>query len=213
MGTIRNGGNGAFSGKAGSFIGSNWRDINYIKGIPRISNKPKTQKQLEQQAKFALAVRFLRPVKLQVEAGFSKIKQGHTTSYNLALKQILTNAIIGTYPDYEIDYAYAAFSQGPLSGIADVAILAEPPKLVMSWSTSVLKANSFPTDEVHFLVYEPVSSDYVIGPPSIPRSAQTADIAMPSDWVGKTVHVFVYCRSLEKQDVSDSIYAGSAILI
>ena len=105
-----------------------------------------------------------------------------------------------------IDYAYAAFSQGPLSGIADVAILAEPPKLVMSWSTSVLKANTFPTDEVHFLVYEPVSSDYVIGPPSIPRSAQTADIAMPSDWAGRTVHVFVYCRSLEKQDVSDSIF-------
>lgn len=65
MGTFRNGGNGAFSGKTGSFIGSNWSDINYIKGIPRISNKPKTQKQLEQQAKFALAVRFLRPVKLQ----------------------------------------------------------------------------------------------------------------------------------------------------
>jgi len=26
MATIRNGGNEAFSGKAGSFIGSNWRD-------------------------------------------------------------------------------------------------------------------------------------------------------------------------------------------
>lgn len=213
MGTIRNGGNGAFSGKAGSFIGSNWRDINYIKGIPRISNKPKTEKQLEQQAKFALAVRFLRPVKLQVEAGFGKIKQGHTTSYNLALKQILINAITGNYPDYEIDYAYAAFSQGPLSGIADIAILAETENLAVTWSTRVLKANSFMTDEVHFLVYEPESSDYVIGPPSISRSAQAADIAMPSDWAGKTVHVYVYCRSLEKQDVSDSMYAGSTTVI
>ncbi len=87
MGIIRNGGNGAFSGKAGSFIGSNWRDIHYIKGIPRISKKPKTRKQLEQQAKFSLAIRFLRPVKKQVEIGFAKIKQGHTTSYNLALQQ------------------------------------------------------------------------------------------------------------------------------
>ena len=213
MGTIRNGGNGAFSGKAGSFIGSNWRDINYIKGIPRISNKPKTEKQLEQQSKFALAVRFLRPVKMQVEVGFSKIKQGHTTSYNLALKQILINAITGTYPDYEIDYPYAAFSQGPLSGIADIAILAETENLAMTWSTRVLKANSFMTDEVHFLVYEPESSDYVIGPPSIPRSAQAADIAMPTDWAGKTVHVYVYCKSLEKQDVSDSMYAGSTTVI
>lgn len=213
MGTIRNGGNGAFSGKAGSFIGSNWRDINYIKGIPRISNKPKTQKQLEQQAKFALAVRFLRPVKMQVEEGFRKIKQGHTTSYNLALKQILSNAITGTYPDYEIDYPYAAFSQGPISGIADIVIVPEVEKLVMSWSTRVLKANSYLTDVVNVLVYEPESSDYVIGPPSITRGAQTADIEMPSDWAGKTVHVFVYCRSQEKKDVSDSVYAGSAVVI
>lgn len=158
-------------------------------------------------------MRFLRPVKLQVEAGFSKIKQGHTTSYNLALKQILTHAITGTYPDYEIDYAQAAFSQGPLSGIADIAILAEQENLAMGWSTRVLKANSYMTDEVHFLVYEPESSDYVIGPPNIERSAKAAEIAMPSDWAGKTVHVFVYCRSLEKQRVSDSIYAGSAVLI
>jgi hypothetical protein len=213
MGTIRNGGNGAFSGKAGSFIGSNWRDINYIKGLPRISNKPKTQKQLEQQAKFALAVRFLRPVKVQVEAGFSKVKQGHTTSYNLALKQILNNAITGTYPDYEIDYPHVAFSQGPISGIADIAILPETEMLVMSWSTRVIKANSFMSDEVHFLVYEPESSDYVIGPPNIVRSAQTAEIEMPSDWAGKTVHVFVYCRTIEKKDVSDSMYAGSAVVL
>jgi len=56
MGTIRNGGNGAFSGKAGSFIGSSWRDINYIEGLSKLSTKPKCEKQLEQQAKFAMAI-------------------------------------------------------------------------------------------------------------------------------------------------------------
>lgn len=212
MGTIRNGGNGAFSGKAGSFIGANWRDINYIKGIPRISNKPKSQKQLEQQAKFSLAVRFLRPVKKQVEIGFGKIKQGHTTSYNLALKQLLSNGITGSYPDFEIDYPHAAFSQGPISGIADISVLAGPENLAMSWSTRVLKANSFMTDKITVLVYEPESGDYVLGPPDVPRSAEAADVAMPSDWAGKTVHVFVYCMSMEKGDVSDSIYAGPAVV-
>ena len=76
MGTIRNGGNGAFSGKAGSFIGCNWSDISYMKGIPKISNKPKTLKQLEQQAKFATAIRFLRPVKMQVEEGLARSSRG-----------------------------------------------------------------------------------------------------------------------------------------
>lgn len=213
MGRIRNGGNGAFSGKAGSFIGSNWRDINYIKGIPRISNKPKTQKQLEQQAKFTLAVRFLRPVKKQVEEGFSKIKQGHKTSYNLALQQILSNAITGIYPDYAIDYPFAAFSQGPLSGLEGIVVLPEAGSLALSWDNSVLLANSFSDDMVNVLIYEPETGNYVIGPLNIQRSAGTADITMPANWTGKMVHVFVSCKSLEKGDVSDSMYAGSATVI
>ncbi len=36
MGTIRKGGKGAFFGEGGSFIGSNWPDINYILGIPPV---------------------------------------------------------------------------------------------------------------------------------------------------------------------------------
>ncbi len=40
MVTIRQGANGGFSGKAGSIIGTR-RDINYIKGLPRLSNTPK----------------------------------------------------------------------------------------------------------------------------------------------------------------------------
>jgi hypothetical protein len=33
MGTLRNGGNGTFIGKAGSFIVSSWKDISYMKKL------------------------------------------------------------------------------------------------------------------------------------------------------------------------------------
>lgn len=49
MGRIKQGANGGFSGKAGSVIGSSWKEIEYIKGRPKVSNKPATQRQLEQQ--------------------------------------------------------------------------------------------------------------------------------------------------------------------
>ncbi len=49
MGRIKQGANGGFSGKAGSVIGSSWKGIEYIKGRPKVSNKPATQRQLEQQ--------------------------------------------------------------------------------------------------------------------------------------------------------------------
>lgn len=39
MGTIRQGANGSFRGKAGSVIGSSWKGIDYIKGLPKSGQK------------------------------------------------------------------------------------------------------------------------------------------------------------------------------
>ena len=132
MGTIRKGANGGFSGKAGSIVGSSWRDIDYIRGLPKLSKKPKSEKQIEQQAKFALAIDVLLPVKKQIDTGFGNIKQGRTTSYNLALKHMLDYAIIGTYPALEIDYSQIAFAQGRLSGVSGVVLLAKPGNIRVS---------------------------------------------------------------------------------
>lgn len=56
MGTIRKGANGGFSGKAGSVVGSSWREVDYIRGMPKRSGKPATILQLEQTVKFMTAV-------------------------------------------------------------------------------------------------------------------------------------------------------------
>lgn len=42
MGTIRQGANGSFRGKAGSVIGSSWKGIDYIKGLPKKRTKGAT---------------------------------------------------------------------------------------------------------------------------------------------------------------------------
>lgn len=209
MGTIRKGANGGFSGKAGSVVGSSWRDIEYIRGLPKLSNKPKSEKQIEQQAKFALAINVLLPVKKQIDIGFGNIKQGRTTSYNLALKHMLDYAIIGTHPALEIDYSQIAFAQGRLSRVSGINLLAEPGNIRASWSNDIIKSNSSPTDLLTVLVYEPESNDYVIGPPDADRAAGMVDIAMPSDWLGKTVHVYLFFTSLDGLLVSNSAYGGS----
>lgn len=213
MGTIRNGGNGAFSGKAGSFIGSRWRDINYIKGIPKLSTKPKSLKQLEQQARFALAVRFLLPVKRQLNIGFGKVKQGRATSYNTALQHILNNAIIGVYPDFEIDYPFVAFSHGSLSEPAAVTVVPGPSALTISWDNSVFPTNGFADDQLTVLVYEAESNTFVMGPPNITRSTEEVSVAMPTHWLGRAVHIYMYYISRETGELSKTFYAGSAIAV
>jgi hypothetical protein len=213
MGRIRNGGNGAFSGKAGSFIGSSWRDINYIKGIPKLSNKPKTLKQLEQQAKFALAISFLLPVKRQLEIGYGHVKQGRATSYNMALKQILNDAIIGDYPAFEINYPAVSFSHGPLSMPEAVSVVPAPNSLVLSWDNSIISTSGFADDQLTVLVYSAASNSFVMGPPAVIRSSESTTIALPAHWVGNEVHIYMYYVSKQTQQVSPTYYAGSETVV
>ncbi|MBB6239500.1 hypothetical protein HDC90_004153 [Pedobacter sp. AK013] len=70
MATYSKGANGAFSGKVGSVIGSNWRSIDYLKGLPKKSSKPSTEPQLAQRSKFALAPLYLSPIKDILNIGF-----------------------------------------------------------------------------------------------------------------------------------------------
>lgn len=212
MGTIRNGANGGFSGKAGSIIGSSWRDISYIKGLPKLSNKPKSEKQLDQQARFALAIQFLLPVKDYINVGFNDLKQGRRTGFNVAIRTLLDKAMTGVYPALVIDYTLAEFARGPISKPSAVEVSPETGKLVITWATDVLKASGHTDDELIVLVYEPESNDYVVGPPSALRSAGTVDVVMPSDWVRLEVHVYVYFISKNRDRVSNSIYAGTATL-
>ncbi len=213
MGTIRQGALGGFSGKAGSIIGSSWRDINYIKGLPKLSNKPKTEKQLEQQAKFALAVKFLLPVKSMMNIGFGQVKTGKATGFNMALKQVLETAITGTYPTYEIDLPNVLLAKGTLGVPTDIVIVPEALSLQVSWSTRFDKLNRYVSDEMTILAYDPVSGDFVIGPDNMLRTTGVTDVEIPSEWLGRTVHIYMFYISLDGKTTSNSVYAGTAVII
>ncbi|MEJ7694639.1 DUF6266 family protein, partial [Daejeonella sp.] len=211
--TIRKGALGGFSGKAGSIIGSSWRDINYIKGLPKLSNKPKTEKQLDQQAKFALAVKFLQPVKSLMNIGFGQVKTGKATGFNMALKQLLDTSITGIYPDYEVDLPNVSFSKGSLGVPTDIVIVPDALSLQVFWSTRFDKLNRFVSDEMNILVHEPVSGDFVIGPDDLLRTTGQGNVDIPSEWLGRTVHIYMFYVSGDAKAVSNSVYAGTADII
>lgn len=86
MERIKQGAKGGFSGKAGSVIGSSWKNIEYSKDEPKTSHKYPSQRQLEQLAKFGLAVRFLKPVKNLLIIICGSIKEGRATGFNIAIR-------------------------------------------------------------------------------------------------------------------------------
>lgn len=212
MGTIRNGGNGAFSGKAGSFIGSSWRDINYMRGIPKISKKPKTLKQLEQQARFATAVKFLQPVKDLLNVGFGGQKSGKATGYNLAVKQVLESAIGGTYPDFVINYPKVLFAKGSLAAPVGGVVQAEAGGVVVSWSPDLNPHNGFMDDEVNILIFDPANNIYLSGEMGVARVQGEMNIPIPAAYLGNTVHVYMFFMSRQGR-LSNSVYVGESVIV
>ncbi|QXU41184.1 DUF6266 family protein [Pedobacter sp. D749] len=139
MATYSKGANGAFSGKVGSVIGSNWRSIDYLRGLPKKSSKPSTEPQLAQRAKFALAALYLSPIKDILNIGFKDKQLNKITGYNAAVKIFLNQAVSGSYPDFVIDFSQVVVSRGSLSVFHGLNASLQGADLVLNWQ-SILNA-------------------------------------------------------------------------
>ncbi|WP_256009357.1 DUF6266 family protein [Desertivirga xinjiangensis] len=211
MGIIKKGANGGFSGKAGSIIGSSWKDIDYIKGLPKKSNKPATQSQLEQQARFALAVTTLQPITSLLNVGFKGQKTGKATGYNMALQHFLSNAIKGTYPAYTVDFSKMLISKGNLMKSPSAAVAADAGDLKISWSPLTTLYGAFADDEATGLIYNPAKNIYLpVG--GATRAEAELLVTLPADFDGDTLHVFLFFTNRDGSKRSESVYAGQIVI-
>ena len=211
MARLNRGPNGPASGKFGSVIGSSWRGIYYIKGLQKKSKKAPSPLQIQQQKKFAFAVKFLRPVKPLLDMGFSLINPGGATGYNMAISHMVQNCIKGAHPDFEIDYSSVVFcTKGKLSVPETVTMELDGMNLIVKWSTD-RNAHSSTSDEVTLLIYQPGSGYYQTTPQGISRLDGELKIGLSPHYQGDTVHVFMYLVTSNiwvKREWSNSIYLG-----
>ena len=70
MGKLLQGINGPFSGKVGTVVGYMWNDVAVIRVQTSKRTKPFSDKELNQQARFALMNQFLIPVKESAQYQF-----------------------------------------------------------------------------------------------------------------------------------------------
>lgn len=213
MGTIRNGGNGAFSGKAGSFIGSSWQNIAYMKGLPKISNKPASLKQMDQRKRFAVALQYLTPIKDILKFGFMGQTANRASGYNMAIQYALANAITGTYPDYEINPSQVIISKGTLEAPSDLLLdVSTPGQINMTWLGKVNKFNGRVDDNLHFLMYNRERKLFMTYDPIGVRGDETAQVIIPSNYSGQTVDIYAFFQNLDETRCSPSIYVGEFTL-
>jgi hypothetical protein len=215
MGIIRGGILGGFRKKAGAVIGAYWRSLDVIKGLPRISNKPPTEAQLDQRSKFGLVTSFLSNVSDMIDVGY-KALSGVQTPMNVAVSYHLRNAVTGTSPNFVMDYPEVKFSQGKVRMPDDIQLATTSvAEIELTWVHSGPDAKlKKAADKLSVVVYNPAKDDFVALPDVALRSAQTYTVILPADYSLDTVHVYISFKdALDKLKVSDSGYVGSTAIL
>ena len=211
MGTISKGILGGFSGTVGTVIGGSWRGIEYMRSRPGRRTTASSQKQKEQQAKFALMVKFQQPFNdlLKYTFGSYAIRM---TGPNSALSYNLRNAVAGTYPDYEVNYSMFLLSRGDLPNALNPAATAGAAGEVnFAWTNNSGTGKAMATDTAMVVIHCPElnQSIYAVGEATRADGELTMEV---SNYSGKTVQTWIAFFSETGKDIATSIYTGEVIV-
>lgn len=212
MATFLKGITGAYSGKVGNVVGSRWRNVDYIRSLPRPSGKPASPAQLTQRARFAMAVAFLSPIKDLLNLGFSDSEQATATGYNVALSHLLRTGMTGDYPEVEIDYTKVQISRGSLATPVGLDFSETGPgEVTVSWQPLTNSFNAFADDSVVVLVYNTDKAFF-----SVYEDAEREDgsllFELPEAFSGDELEAWVFMGHRDGKLTSNSLYAGQITL-
>ncbi|MGV3686474.1 MAG: DUF6266 family protein [Daejeonella sp.] len=197
---------GRISGKVGDRVFSSYKGQDYVKSAPKKSTKAKSEKQLAQQVKFALATRFLHPLYSEVNI-WLKQKHRAASGYNMAIKHMIQNVIKGEYPDFSFDYSMVQLSNGNWGTVVCCHLFPGAASLTVTWIGDLFQMNAYGDDKVHILIYEPESKTFLKGPGNVLRSHSACIMNIPSDYQGRPLHVYLVCISSSGK-ISKTLYGG-----
>jgi hypothetical protein len=208
MGTIKQGILGGFSGKVGTVVGSSWKGISYMRSIPQHVKNPRTDGQLSQRSKFALALNMLKPMTAFLRTGW-KLYAHKQTPFNAAMSYTLANAITGAYPDYEIDPSKVLVSRGSLATAANASAAAAGGNIEISWSDNSGVGSAKQTDRALIAILNPAKGEAITDTAGAERTEETQTVILPADWSGDEVQVYIGFISEDHREVSNSVYLGA----
>lgn len=212
MGIISKGILGGFSGTVDTVIGGSWKGITYMRSQPSARKSTFTQPQLDQQAKFALAVKFLQPLTGLLSISFRDYAV-KMSGFNNALKYTLTNAVTGSYPAYTVDYSLALVSRGDLpNALSPAAAATVAGQVNFNWTSNAGVGKAAANDKAVLVVYCPARQQCIYTTAGADRSTASDVLAVPS-FSGQQVETYVGFISKDGKSIASSIFTGQLTVL
>ena len=208
MGVLKNGPNGGFSGKAGSVVGSSWKDIEYIRGLPRLRTSAPKVNEVKNRKKFALTQDWLKELSCFFTIGLMNYS-GRMTAYNAAIS-LNKNAIRFDGEQLHIDYPSIILSHGNLPIDENPVLTITNGQINLKWeavSNSYLDSN----DELLFACYSPERKVAFFSIGQTDRQSSRFEMEVSKFFAGKTVEAYMAFCSRDRKRASISRYLGQHI--
>jgi len=207
MGTINKGILGGFSGKVGSVVGGSWKGIDYMRSKGNNRNLNPSEKQLSQQLKFALVMRFVQPLAGLLNVSFRNFAI-QMTGINSAFAYSIKNAVTGVYPTFAIDYSLALVSRGDLPNALTPAVTAGAGGvLTYSWTDNSGVGSAKATDQAILVAYCPGLKQAIFTTAGGARSGMVGDLSL-TPFSGLQVQTWIGFIAANGRNVATSIFTG-----
>ncbi len=196
-------------GRAGNNVGRKVKGKNVFSMRPAKSNKPATQRQLNQRSKFGLLTSWFANLDTFIDIGFKNYDAKMSPMNACVSQNSKLNVITGSSAPFGINYGLVELSRGKLKGLhmPDMAT-GTGISLVFSWEANVGQANSDPDDLVSFAIYDPITNEFAVAVNVVNRSVLSYEMLLPVEFSGHSVHGWVMCKGAEGSLVSDSVHLG-----
>jgi hypothetical protein len=214
MGIIRIGILGGFRKKTGTVVGAQWRNKDVIRAIPRLSTKPPTQLQIDQQLKFGLVTTLLSEISELIDIGFY-LPGDEATPMNKAVSYHLKGAIAGVSPNFSLDFEALKYSLGKLELPNTVtATGTNPNEISFAWDSIVNEGKHIePTDRATFLIYNVNKQKFLQVIDVVDRSAGEYVMTLPAQFAGDTLHTYIsFSSGSIRRKKSDSMFIATVAL-
>jgi hypothetical protein len=212
MGTIKKGILGGFSGKVGTVVGASWKGIAYMRSLPQKVRNPRTEPQRMQRSKFAVTMKYLRPMTGLLRMGW-KMYAHRQSPINAAMSYTIDNAITGAYPNYAIDPSRVLISRGSLAPAANASATPASGAVTFDWDDNSGSSTAKQTDKALLAVVNPDKSEAVFDTTGATRSETTLSVILPTDWMGASVEAYIGFISDDGKEVANSVYLGSIAVV
>ncbi len=172
----------------------------------RTLKRRRTEKQWMQQARFTLANKMANLMKALLNETFEK-KQGEIGKCQ-ALSFILSSAIKGEYPNYEIDFSKMLVARGRALKAEGVKVTStETDKLDFTWDDNSGTNFAASEDQAILVAYSEHWEQAWFAMKGGRRRDNTGELKV-SGCSGKDVHVWISFRK-KNGETADSVYLGS----